>query len=354
MFAKKTLDPEVSRQIIIQAAEALEHARVNGIVHRDIKPSNFLLHRKQGKLVLKLTDFGLAREETAEEFRVTRDGTTVGTVDYISPEQARDSSLADTRSDLYSLGCTWYHMLAGRPPFTEGGLAERLMKHMMEKPRSVAPLQSADFARLAAAVSKLLEKNPEDRFQTPAELLDVLNALPALAESVSAFEATQEIPCPESADEDFSERQRPDTIAENNTQMFAKAPSQGKLRGLTHPVPIQQVVQKDQFPTSKKWTQRLRRPPSYLWHWGSRRLADPGRGWSLQISGGQQTANNSLAEVEAPTLIPVPPVDPLIPRDQQVGVPKIEVPVQVTDGKAHYPALYKQKIAFTGKNCNAR
>ena len=110
-----------------------------GIVHRDIKPSNFLLTRKKGKLVVKLTDLGLSRERSAEEFRVTRAGTTVGTVDYMSPEQARDSGTADIRSDLYSLGCTWYHLLAGKAPFAEGGLAERLHKHLNVDPPDVRP-----------------------------------------------------------------------------------------------------------------------------------------------------------------------------------------------------------------------
>ena len=86
------------------------------MVHRDIKPSNILLARADGKVVVKLTDLGLARLVDDEEFKVTRDGSTVGTIDYLSPEQARDSRSADIRSDIYSLGCTAYHMLAGKPP----------------------------------------------------------------------------------------------------------------------------------------------------------------------------------------------------------------------------------------------
>ena len=68
---------------------------------------------------------------------MTRGGTTVGTVDYMAPEQARDSAAADIRSDIYSLGCTFYHMLAGQPPFPEGGLGERVFKHMQEPPPDV-------------------------------------------------------------------------------------------------------------------------------------------------------------------------------------------------------------------------
>jgi serine/threonine protein kinase len=174
---KGTLDPEESRQIVLQAARALQHAYEHGIVHRDIKPSNFLLTRKPGRLVVKLTDFGLAREMTADEFRVTRAGTTVGTVDYMSPEQARDSSAADIRSDLYSLGSTWYHLLTGHSPFPEGGLGERLIKIMTEPPtdaREINPRISDD---TWAILERLLAKDPDDRYQTPQELIEALVGL---------------------------------------------------------------------------------------------------------------------------------------------------------------------------------
>src|SRR5262245_58189443 len=111
---KGQIDHEEARRIIIQACKALAHAAEQGIIHRDIKPSNFLLANDDGKCRVKLTDLGLSRMVDDEEFRVTRSGTTVGTVDYMAPEQARDSSLADIRSDIYSLGCTLYHMLAGK------------------------------------------------------------------------------------------------------------------------------------------------------------------------------------------------------------------------------------------------
>jgi serine/threonine-protein kinase len=174
---KGPLNPEEARVLIVQACRALAHAHEQDIVHRDVKPSNFLITRQGGRPVVKMTDLGLARETASDEFRVTRAGTTVGTLDYMAPEQARDSSAADVRSDLYSLGCTWYHLLAGRPPFPAGGLAERLYKILNEAPPDVRKLNPRVSAATAAVLGRLLAKAPDQRHQTPAELLDDLLAL---------------------------------------------------------------------------------------------------------------------------------------------------------------------------------
>jgi serine/threonine-protein kinase len=166
------LHPDEVRQIMIQAAKALVHAHEQGIVHRDIKPSNFLLTHKGDRLIVKLTDFGLAiRGDNDAEFRITKDKTTVGTVDYMSPEQARDSRSVDIRSDIYSLGCTAYHMLAGLAPFGRGTLPERIIQHMKSPPPDVRKLTKGVPEYLIAVINKMLAKKPGDRYQTPAELL---------------------------------------------------------------------------------------------------------------------------------------------------------------------------------------
>src|SRR5262249_37396122 len=144
--------------------------------------------RKEAHLVVKLTDLGLSRQTGGEEFRVTRAGTTVGTVDYISPEQARDSGAADIRSDLYSLGCTWYHMLAGRAPFSEGGLAERLFNHLNKEPEDVRGLNPRVSEAAGAVLRRLLAKAPEDRYQTPSELLADLLVLDKRSRPVATRE----------------------------------------------------------------------------------------------------------------------------------------------------------------------
>ena len=169
---KCRIDPEEARQIMIQAVRALAHAHEHKLVHRDIKPSNFLLLQKDKRLIVKLTDFGLAmRHENDAEFRLTRDKTTVGTVDYMSPEQARDSRSADIRSDIYSLGCTAYHMLAGNAPFARGTLPERIVQHMQAPPTDVRKLNKSVPAYLVTIINRMLAKKPDDRYQSPAELL---------------------------------------------------------------------------------------------------------------------------------------------------------------------------------------
>jgi serine/threonine protein kinase len=174
---KNQIDPEESRRILIQAAKALAHAYEQGIIHRDIKPSNFLLANEEGRCRVKLTDLGLSRMESEEDFRVTRAGTTVGTVDYMAPEQARDASLADVRSDIYSLGCTLYHMLAGRPPFAEGGIGERVYKHIAVDPPDIRQFNPTVSPMLWTVMRRMLSKHPDDRFQTPDELVEALRAV---------------------------------------------------------------------------------------------------------------------------------------------------------------------------------
>ena len=164
-----------SLDITRQVALALSVAHQRNIVHRDIKPSNLLI-RHDG--VVKLTDMGLARSlDDSGEAGITRAGTTVGTVDYISPEQARDSKSADVRSDIYSLGCTWYHMLTGQAPFPNGSLTEKLRHHATTPapdPRRISDSIPED---VVIVLQRMLEKSPDRRFQDPDDLLSSLTAI---------------------------------------------------------------------------------------------------------------------------------------------------------------------------------
>ena len=121
----------------IQVTLALNHTAAAGIVHRDIKPSNIML-TTSGRV--KVVDLGLARRDTTDSIGdITVAGTTLGTFDYIAPEQARDPRNADGRSDIYSLGCTMYHMLTGRPPYPEGTALQKLLDHQGKSPPDLTP-----------------------------------------------------------------------------------------------------------------------------------------------------------------------------------------------------------------------
>jgi hypothetical protein len=196
--ARGHLDPQEAWLITVQASRALDHAFQRGITHRDVKPSNFLLARQGRKMRVKLTDLGVARAVRDEDYRVTRAGTTVGTLDYLAPEQARDSALADVRSDIYSLGCTLYHMLAGQPPFPDGGLGERLFKHLQVEPTDVRQFNPDVPDGLWAVLRRMLAKRPDDRYQTPAELLDALLRLGAGADGGPA--TAPQTPSPEDSE----------------------------------------------------------------------------------------------------------------------------------------------------------
>ncbi len=159
-----------------QAALGLQHASENGLVHRDIKPSNLMLSTpRTGPPVVKVLDLGLARLQRGEGSRdLTRTGTVMGTMDYLAPEQALDPRAVDVRADIYSLGCTLFFLLAGRPPFTGGTEAQRLLQHQQQEAPAVESLRPDVPPAVAAVVRRMLAKRPEQRFQTPGEVAALL------------------------------------------------------------------------------------------------------------------------------------------------------------------------------------
>jgi WD40 repeat protein/tRNA A-37 threonylcarbamoyl transferase component Bud32 len=170
-------------EYVRQTCLGLQHAHERGIVHRDIKPHNLLLTHEQaaGKAkgsVVKILDMGLALRGGLDRQRaMTQTGAVIGTPDFLAPEQAVNSRSADIRADLYSLGCTFYFLLSGRAPFEGGSLAHVLIQHQMEEAEPLEKLRADVPPAVAAVVKKLMAKQPEDRFQTPAELAQTLEAL---------------------------------------------------------------------------------------------------------------------------------------------------------------------------------
>ncbi len=156
-----------------QVAEALQHAHDRDVVHRDIKPSNVIITPSG---IAKVVDMGLARNTAMDRSTAdqTASGVTLGTFDYISPEQARDPRDADVRSDLYSLGCTLFYMLTGEPPFPDGTALQKLLNHGSQPPPDPRQWRDDISDQLAAVLSKLMAKRPADRYQKPVELINDL------------------------------------------------------------------------------------------------------------------------------------------------------------------------------------
>ena len=145
-----------------------------GLVHRDVKPSNIL---RSDPASIKIIDLGLALQAEFEDERVTREGTTVGTVDYMAPEQARDSRAANLRSDIYSLGCTLYYLLTGVPPYPGGDITDKLTRHAKAPPPDVRDLRPDVPEALAQIMLRMMAKRAEDRFDSYEALIAALDAV---------------------------------------------------------------------------------------------------------------------------------------------------------------------------------
>jgi len=174
--------------LIRQTANGLQCAHLRGMVHRDIKPANILVQPMgpDGQVaanapgLAKISDFGLARlndlSSTGETSGTifTKPNTVMGTPDYVSPEQARNLHDTDIRSDIYSLGCTFYYLLTGKVPFPGGTSVEKLIRHSTQQPPSVTECRQDIPTEVMAILEKMMAKKPDDRFAMPSELAAAL------------------------------------------------------------------------------------------------------------------------------------------------------------------------------------
>ncbi len=172
LVARGPLDARQALWVLTQVGSALARSAQQGIVHRDIKPENLLL-TLAGEV--KVADFGLARV-LSENLDLTHDGMTLGTPLYMSPEQGEGRTV-DARSDLYSLGATVYHLMAGRPPFSAPSAVAVVMAHIKEPLVPLATLRPDLPAGLCEIVDRLLAKNPADRFESPQAMLQAVEVL---------------------------------------------------------------------------------------------------------------------------------------------------------------------------------
>lgn len=197
----------VACDYIRQAALGLQHAHERCLVHRDIKPANMFLVMPPGQTdvndpvkwaqvgaLVKILDWGLAdmrmpaatgKQEAANTLMREE---TIGTADYLAPEQAVDATTVDIRADIYSLGCSFYYLLSGQPPFAGGSLLAKLLKHREAPPPSIQEKRPEVPATVPAILHKMMAKKPEDRYRTPASVAAALASLcrPATARPVLA------------------------------------------------------------------------------------------------------------------------------------------------------------------------
>ncbi|MFO0803658.1 MAG: serine/threonine-protein kinase [Gemmataceae bacterium] len=167
------LPPSHAADAIAQAAAGLQHAHERNFVHRDIKPGNLIRDRFGS---VKILDMGLARSFEDPDHKLTEtldSGAVVGTADFISPEQALNAPNIDIRSDIYSLGATFYTLVAGKVPF-EGNTTQKLLNHQMRVAPKLTDADPTVPEKLSAIVAKMMAKKPGDRFQTPAEVIAAL------------------------------------------------------------------------------------------------------------------------------------------------------------------------------------
>jgi eukaryotic-like serine/threonine-protein kinase len=182
-----TLSVGLACDYISQVAMGLQCAHGLGMVHRDVKPANLLVQRRgfsdDSPGLVKISDFGLARLQappgnpSASQVVgtiLTREHAVMGTPDYLSPEQARNLHTTDIRSDIYSLGCTFYFLLTGQVPFPGGKTMDKLVRHSSEQPAAIRQFRSDVPPAVLDVLNRMMAKRPADRYQTPAELAAAL------------------------------------------------------------------------------------------------------------------------------------------------------------------------------------
>lgn len=160
--------------ILAQICEGLQHAHDNGVVHRDIKPDNISIMPNG---TVKITDFGIARMSSNSMVKMTQDGTMLGTLGYISPEQLQDSRSVDNRTDIFSLGAMMYELYAGKLPFDGGNVGATILKILTEEPVPVIQLNPKIDPEIDRIIMKALQKDPNKRFQQVREIADLIRQL---------------------------------------------------------------------------------------------------------------------------------------------------------------------------------
>jgi len=163
------MEYEAAAEYVRQAADGLAHAHEAGLIHRDIKPANLLVDSRG---IVKILDMGLARfsNDSRASLTIAHDENVLGTADYLAPEQAVNSHTVDARADIYALGCTFYFLLTGHPPYNDGTLAQRIMKHQTQPAPSIFLDRKDAPQALVDICQKMMAKTPAKRYASAGDV----------------------------------------------------------------------------------------------------------------------------------------------------------------------------------------
>ncbi|MFM7070227.1 MAG: protein kinase domain-containing protein [Planctomycetota bacterium] len=213
-LAPRFLEYTVAADYIVQAADGLQHAHDSNLIHRDVKPANLLVDDKG---VVKILDLGLAlfSSEAESSLTIAHNENVLGTADYLAPEQALNSHDVDARADIYALGCTFYYLLTGHPPFPDGSLAQRIAKHQSQQPADIRVDRPDCPRELIDLVRRMTHKKREKRIQSAAEV----------ASELRLWLATQ----PASRASDLDEAQSGSRVATISTERASGAERRGTI-----------------------------------------------------------------------------------------------------------------------------
>ena len=222
------IDPSTVADLIGQAARGLAHAHEKGVIHRDVKPANLLIDVDG---VVRLLDMGLALVTATddESLTVANNENVLGTADYLAPEQALNSHEVDHRADIYGLGCTMYFLLTGKPPFSDGTLAQRIAKHQTEMPTAIRQMRPDCPGELEGICVKMIQKDMRYRYQSASDVAEVLekftSKVPKGTKVTAGLGDMPEFDTDESSsislDDDDSSSRYGDTISNKNDDTLA-------------------------------------------------------------------------------------------------------------------------------------